>query len=99
MRTARRWSITGEDGETMWAQLIAILASLAADPAAIDQEAPRACAAVAVAYAATAQERAPEPKPVPPKPAPAVCEQCGGKGFIVHGDGHRTICPTCQGKP
>jgi hypothetical protein len=82
----------------MWAQLIAILASLAADPAAIDREAPRACAAVAVAYAATAQERAPEPKPVPPKPAPAICEQCGGKGYITHGDGHRTICPTCQGK-
>lgn len=82
----------------MWAQLIAILASLAADPAAIDRETPRACAAVAVAYAATAQERAPEPKPVPPKPAPAICEQCGGKGYITHGDGHRTICPTCQGK-
>jgi hypothetical protein len=82
----------------MWAKLIALLASLAADPAAIDREMPRSCGAVAVAYAATAQDKAPEPKPVPPKPAPAVCEQCGGKGFIVHGDGHRTPCPNCKGK-
>jgi hypothetical protein len=82
----------------MWAKLIAILASLAADPAAIDREMPRSCGAVAVAYAATAQDKAPEPKPVPPKPAPAVCEQCGGKGFITHGDGHRTPCPNCKGK-
>lgn len=74
----------------MWQWLLAILASLSADPAQIDQEAPRASAAVSVAYAATAPERAPEPKP---EPKPGCCTDCGGNGFITHGDGHRTACP------
>ena len=82
----------------MWQYILSVLAALSADPAQIDQEAPRASAAVSVAYAATAPERAPEPKPEPPKPKPAVCVDCGGKGYIVHGDGHRTVCPTCGGK-
>jgi hypothetical protein len=82
----------------MWQWLLSILASLSADPAQIDQEAPRASAAVSVAYAATAQDKAPQPQPEPPKPKPAVCADCGGRGYIVHGDGHRTVCPTCGGK-
>lgn len=82
----------------MWQWLLSILASLSADPAQIDLEAPRASAAVSAAYATTAQERAPEPTPEPPKPKPAVCVDCGGKGYIVHGDGHRTACPTCAVK-
>jgi len=77
----------------MWQWLLSLLASLAADPAQIDREAPRASAAVAAAYAATAQEKAPEPQPEPPKPKPGCCTECGGRGYIVHGDGHRTACP------
>ena len=75
----------------MWQWLLSVLAALSADPAQIDQEAPRASAAVSVAYSATAQEQAPQPTPEPPKPS--CCTDCGGKGYIVHGDGHRTACP------
>jgi hypothetical protein len=82
----------------MWQWLLSVLASLAADPAQIDLEAPRASAAVSAAYSTAAQERAPEPTPEPPKPKPSVCVDCGGKGYIVHGDGHRTACPTCAVK-
>jgi hypothetical protein len=74
----------------MWQWLLSILAALSADPAQIDQEAPRASAAVSVAYAATAPDKAPEPKP---EPKPGCCTDCGGRGYIVHGDGHRTPCP------
>lgn len=81
----------------MWQWLLSVLAALSADPAQIDREAPRASAAVSVAYAAMAPDKAPEPQPEPPKPKPAVCADCGGKGYIVHGDGHRTVCPTCKG--
>ena len=82
----------------MWRWLLAMLASLSADQTQIDLEAPRASAAVSAAYATTAQERPPEPTPEPPKPKPAVCVDCGGQGYIVHGDGHRTACPTCAVK-
>jgi len=75
----------------MWQWLLSVLAALSADPAQIDREAPRASAAVSAAYAATAQEKAPQPQPEPPKPA--CCTDCGGRGYIVHGDGHRTACP------
>lgn len=74
----------------MWQWMLSVLAALSADPAQIDQEAPRASAAVQAAYAVTAPEKAPEPKP---EPKPGCCTDCGGKGFIVHGDGHRTPCP------
>lgn len=83
----------------MWEWLLAWLTWLSADPHAIDREAPRASAAVAVAYAGFAPERAPEPRPEPPRPD--CCSDCGGKGYIVHGDGHRTPCPcppTCKCK-
>ena len=79
----------------MWQYILSVLAALSADPAQIDQEAPRASAAVSVAYAATAPDKAPEPKP---EPKPGCCTDCGGRGYIVHGDGHRTACPTCGGK-
>ena len=58
----------------MWQYILSVLAALAADPAQIDQEAPRASAAVTAAYAATAPERAPEPKP---EPKPGCCTDCG----------------------
>jgi hypothetical protein len=74
----------------MWQYILSVLAALSADPAQIDQEAPRASAAVSVAYAATAPDKAPEPKP---EPKPGCCTDCGGRGYIVHGDGHRTPCP------
>ena len=82
----------------MWKYILALLAALSADTAQIDLEAPRASAAVSAAYAATAQEQAPEPTPEPPKPKPAVCVDCNGRGYIVHGDGHKTACPTCAVK-
>jgi len=75
----------------MWQWLLTLLASLSADPAQIDREAPRASAAVSAAYATTAVEQAPQPQPEPPKPG--CCTECGGRGYIVHGDGHRTACP------
>ena len=56
-----------------WRSLLAFLASLSADPAEIDREAPRAAAAVAAAYATFAPDVAPTPPP-----APAACG-CGGK--------------------
>jgi hypothetical protein len=58
---------------TLWQSLLALLASLSADPAEIDREPPRAAAAVAAAYASLAPETAPTPPP-----APAKCG-CGGK--------------------
>lgn len=70
--------------------IVAWLVWLSADPAAIDQEAPRASAAVSVAYAGFAPETAPAPAP---EPKPGCCSDCGGRGVIVHGDGHRTPCP------
>lgn len=75
---------------TIYRFILALLASLSADPAQLDLEAPRASAAVSAAYAATAHEKAPQPTP---EPKPGCCTDCGGKGFIVHGDGHRTACP------
>lgn len=80
----------------MWRTFLAWLASLTADPVAIDREAPRATAAVAAAYATFATGTAapqPEPKPTPD----GKCRACGGKGYIIHGDGHRTDCPQCDG--
>ena len=40
----------------------------------------------------TLQADAPPPTP---GPAPEKCQQCGGTGWITHGDGHKTPCP-CQ---
>jgi len=79
----------------MWHAFLAWLASLAADPVALDREAPRAAAAVAAAYASLATDAKPAPTPEPgPQPKPGgCCNECGGKGYIVHGDGHRTACP------
>jgi len=83
----------------MWHRLLALLASLAADPAALDQEPPRAAAAVAVAYAAQARGvPTPAPQPDPPEEC---CGACNGTGKIVHPDGHVTDCPcppTCECK-
>jgi hypothetical protein len=58
---------------TLYRSILALLASLSADPAEIDREPPRAAAAVAAAYASLAPEVAP-----PQPPAPAACA-CGGK--------------------
>jgi hypothetical protein len=58
---------------TLYRSLLALLASLSADPQEIDREPPRAAAAVAAAYASLAPETAPTPPP-----APAACA-CGGK--------------------
>jgi len=60
---------------TLYRSLLALLASLSADPTEIDREPPRAAAAVAAAYASLAPETASTP---PPTPSPAKCG-CGGK--------------------
>lgn len=78
--------------------LTAILTWLTADPAAIDAERPRAEAAVAAARASLLSAAPSPPAPSPP-PAPAPCTRCGGKGYIVHGDGHRTVCPCRTATP
>ena len=57
---------------TLYRSILALLASLSADPAEIDREAPRAAAAVAAAYSAFAPETSPAPTPI------QACE-CGGK--------------------
>lgn len=75
----------------MWRAFLAWLASLTADPVAIDRESPRAAGAVAAAYATFATEPAPAPTP-PPKPGEC-CKACKGTGHVTHGDGHRTPCP------
>jgi hypothetical protein len=70
--------------------VVAFLVWLSSDPQAIDAEAPRAAAAVAAARASMAVDTTPPA----PKPKPGeCCTDCGGKGYIVHGDGHRTACP------
>jgi len=58
---------------TVYRSILALLASLSADPAEIDREPPLAAAAVAAAYASLAPEVAPTPPPEPAK-----CG-CGGK--------------------
>lgn len=75
--------------------LIAALAALSAEPEALELEHPRAEAAVACAYASLLVDRpAPAPPaPGPKPPAPDRCEKCNGTGYIIHGDGHRTVCP------
>ena len=57
-----------------WRTFLAWLATLAADPAAIDTEPPRTAAAVAAAYATFAPDALPPPAP----PSPVACA-CGGK--------------------
>ena len=94
----------------MWNSLLALLASLSADPAALGQAYPPAAAAVAVAYAAAAPDVAPEPPapprpkpPAPPKPKPP-CPHCGGLGRVLRAGpaGERIercpcgACPTGQ---
>lgn len=37
----------------------------------------------------------PNPKPKPPEPNKC---PCNGTGYITHGDGHKTVCPVCNGK-
>jgi hypothetical protein len=57
---------------TLYRSILAFLASLSADPAEIDREAPRAAAAVAAAYSTFAPETSPAPPPI------QACG-CGGK--------------------
>jgi len=71
---------------TLWHTMVAFFASLAAEPAAVEQAHPPAAAAVAIAYAAQAVEEAP-PAPTPPAPPPPApkppCPQCGGLGKVL----------------
>jgi len=96
----------------MWNYLLALLASLSADPAGLEQAYPPAAAAVAVAYAAAAPDVAPEPPapPRPPAPVPKPPCPCGGLGRVLKAgpDGRERIekcpcgaCPTgtCPRRP
>lgn len=74
---------------TAYEIVLSFLASLAAEPGAVDAEAPRAAAACQAAYASFSVD-APQPPPAP-KPGEC-CGECKGTGVIVHGDGHRTPC-------
>jgi len=55
----------------MWQWFLALLTSLSADPSAIDQEHPRAAAAVAYAYAAMAPTQPHEKSTVEQASSPA----------------------------
>jgi hypothetical protein len=69
----------------MWKEMLAFLASLAAGPAAVDTECPKACAAVCVARASMERERPPEPgteEPVPADPPLVPVPQQPTKGRI-----------------
>ena len=85
---------------TLYRSLLAWLAALSADPAAIDAEAPRAAAAVAAAYA-TFGDAAPAPAPTPPAPKECPCGgRCNGTG-IYRPDGRIEMrcesgCATCR---
>jgi hypothetical protein len=80
----------------MWNWIIALLTWLSSDPVAIDQEQPRAAAAVAAAYASLAGDSA------PPAPAPKDCicgETC--KNGVWKPDGRveqicRCECDRCK---
>lgn len=74
----------------LWQSFLAALATMAAEPGALEHEHPRAAAACQAAYAAMAVDTAP-PAPTP-KPGEC-CGDCRGTGYITHGDGHRTPCP------
>jgi hypothetical protein len=74
----------------MWREILALLASLSADPVQIETETPRAAAAVSVARASMAR---PGPAPPPQPDDGTCCTDCGGTGRIVHADGHSTECP------
>jgi len=78
----------------IWRMIVAFLVWLSADPQAVDLELARASAAVSAARASMAHDAPAPAPPAPPTPTPGkCCEDCGGKGYIVHGDGHRTACP------
>lgn len=82
-------------------RLLVWLAWLAADPAQIDAEPPKAAAAVAVARASMTRDT-PAPTPTPtPDDDDKCCSDCGGTGEITQPDGHVTPCPcpvTCPCK-
>lgn len=80
--------------------LMVWLTWLAADPAQIDAEPPKAAAAVAVARSSMVTA-APTPTPTPDDDDDKCCSDCGGTGKITHADGHVTPCPcpvTCACK-
>ena len=76
----------------MWREILALLASLSADPVQIETETPRAAAAVSVARASMARQ-GPSPTPQPDDADDTCCSDCGGTGRIVQPDGHVTDCP------
>lgn len=75
----------------MWRWIVWFLTWLSGDPADVARESARAAASIAAARASMTLEVEPQPAP---EPAPGqCCVDCGGTGWITHGDGHRTQCP------
>lgn len=83
---------------SLWKWILWFLTWLSSDPSSADTEAAKATAAVSAARASMLVD-APTPPAPEPKPAPdEKCKQCGGTGWIVQPDGHRTKCPCGAGK-
>jgi hypothetical protein len=92
--------------ESMWRWIVAVLASLSADPAEARRLEPRAAAACAIAYAELAASPVgPVTPPAPTPPAPPKPNACPGGCDCVDGwigdRNHRSPCPcpkTCPCK-
>lgn len=76
-------------------QFLAWLAAMIAPQLApVDVEPAKAAAAVAFAAASMTRDAGPMPPPAPPEPDDGkCCSDCGGTGWVVQPDGHRTPCP------
>lgn len=80
---------------SIWRTIVAWLAALSADPAAIDLEGARSAAAVAAAYAAMRPED-PAP-PAPPKPAECPCGgRCENGRYKPDGAIWQPCAPGCR---
>ena len=84
--------------ESLWRWIVAVLASLSADPAEARRMEPRAAAACAIAYAELAASPVgPVTPPAPTPPAPPKPNACPGGCDCVEGwigdRSHRSPCP------
>lgn len=62
----------------------------------IDVQDYRALAAASFAYAVLEPDTVDSTPNPSPSPSPSECTKCGGKGWLVQGDGHKTPCPFCR---
>lgn len=83
---------------SLWRWIVSLLVWLSADPAALEQERPRAAAAVNLAAATLRRDSTP---PAPPAPTPTDCA-CGGtcKNGVWKPDGRIEMpCPCPKACP